>query len=148
MNDRSTRLRELFFQEVSRAVRTVKDPGITGFVTVTDLKLAGDRKTARVFFSVLGTAKDRQRTQRALERAEGYMRREMYGRLRVRVVPKLTFIFDDTPETAHRVETLLTRLSSEEGGAADPGPGPKGSLPSKLDSVASRSSKRGKKRRR
>jgi len=154
MIKRSTRLRELFFKEVSAAVRRVKDPGMAGLVTVTDLKLSGDMKTARVFYSVLGTAQDRTRTQRALERAEGHLRHSLYGRLRVRTVPKLSFIFDDTPESAHRVEQIIERIHSEDPGTeprasaeAEPDPGSAEGPPSKLDSVASRSSRRSKKRR-
>jgi len=146
VNKRSIRIRELLLQEVSRALGNVKDPGVAGFVTVTDLVLAGDMKSARVFFSVLGTADDRRKTQRALDRAEGFVRREMYGRLRLKVIPRLTFVFDDTPESAHRFETLLDRIKTDDSGAAQE-PASDGAYPSRLDSVASRSAKRSRKRR-
>ena len=46
MYDRAERLKELFKEQVTVLLREVKDPGLTGFLTVTGLDLSPDRKTA------------------------------------------------------------------------------------------------------
>lgn len=110
---RSDRLRGLFMEEIAGALREVKDPGVAGFLTVTDLELSGDTKTARVFYSLLGKPEDRESTQKALERSVNFIRHRLYSKLRLKFIPKIVFIFDDTPERAGRVETLLAKLNSE-----------------------------------
>ncbi|MBI5243380.1 MAG: 30S ribosome-binding factor RbfA [Elusimicrobia bacterium] len=111
---RSERLKELFGQEISRLVSTLKDPGLSGFLTITGVDLSPDMKTARVYYSVLGSLLDRQSTARALERSAGHIRTELTHKLAIKYVPKIVFVFDETPERAHRIESLLNRLHSEE----------------------------------
>ncbi|HBL18342.1 MAG: ribosome-binding factor A [Elusimicrobia bacterium GWA2_69_24] len=125
---RGTRLRELFFHEICQALSAIKDPGLRGFVTVTDMTLAADRKTAKVFYSLLGNQMDRENTQRALERAEGFFRSQLYSKLKVKYVPRLQFIFDETPSSAQRIETLLTKLN-QDAPQAPPPAGPETELP-------------------
>ncbi|MBI2362160.1 MAG: hypothetical protein HYV15_02100 [Elusimicrobia bacterium] len=61
--------------------------------------------------------------------------------LSIRRVPVLRFIYDETPEKAQRVETLLAQIHAEEGA---PPPEP----PSKLDAVASKAFRRRRSKRR
>jgi len=118
MHKRSDRLRGLFMAEIALALKDVKDPGITGFLTITDLELSGDMKTARAYYSLLGSLEDRASTQKALERAVGFLRRRLYSKLRLKFIPNLVFLYDETPSKAGRVETLLARLNSEADPAA------------------------------
>lgn len=113
MFSRSERLKELFLHEVSALVAQLKDPGLAGFLTITGVELSADTKTARVFYSVLGSAMDRESTARALERSAKHLRSALIRRLDIKYVPKLVFVFDETPERAYRVETLLNRIQSE-----------------------------------
>ena len=55
MFSRNDRLRELFRTEIVKALREVKDPGLSGFLTITDVEISADRKTAKVFYSILGS---------------------------------------------------------------------------------------------
>ena len=142
MFKRSDRLRELFLKEVTRAVSTLKDPGLAGFLTITDLTLSGDMKTAHVYFSVLGSAEDRSSTAEALTRSTGYLRQLLLQKLTLKYVPKLVFEYDQTPERAHRIENLLNRIHAE--GELKP-PAPAGA-PEDLSALASR--KRRKRSRR
>lgn len=111
---RSVRLRELFIQEISKVLHELKDPGISGMVTITDLDLSPDRKSAKVYYSLLGNARDRESTQKALERSVGYLQRQALGKLRIRVTPRLSFVLDDTPIQAQKIENVLNRIRSEE----------------------------------
>ncbi|MFH2201754.1 MAG: 30S ribosome-binding factor RbfA [Elusimicrobiota bacterium] len=136
---RSVRLRELFMQQISLALQEIKDPGLSGLLTVTDLQLSSDMKTARVYYSLLGNARDRESTQQALDRSVGYLRRQVLGKLRLKRIPGLIFIFDDTPEHAQQIENTLNRIRAESGDAVlEPPP------TEVLNRLASRPRKRGR----
>jgi len=113
MFQRNQRIQELLKQEVSLLVREIKDPGVAGLVTVTDLELAKDRKTAKVFFSVLGSDAQRASTAKAFERAAGFLGHQLRERLELRIIPKLSFHVDNTPERASRIDKLLSRLEDQ-----------------------------------
>ena len=62
--------------------RELHDPGV-GFVTITRVQVSPDLQHARVFYTSLGDAAARKNTARALERAAGFMRRQIGQRLRL-----------------------------------------------------------------
>jgi len=113
MYDRAERLRELFKELVTQLLREVKDPGLTGFLTVTDLQLSADRKNATVYYSILGSDAERESAGKALERAAPYLRSLLKKKVTVKVVPQLRFEFDETPRKASRIDTLLHKLEKE-----------------------------------
>lgn len=138
---RQDRLKGLFLREIVAAVRELKDPGLAGFLTITDVEVTRDLKEGKVFYSMLGSPLDKEMAARALERAKGHIHQRLFATLSIRRVPVLTFVYDETPEKAQRVETLLAQIHAEEGA---PPPEP----PSKLDSVASKSFRRRRPKRR
>ena len=113
MFSRGERLRELFRVELSLALRGVKDPGLSGFLTVTDLNLSPDMKSATVYYSVLGSLQERERTAKALERCAPYLRQVLRKRLALRVIPHFAFVFDETPQKASRIDKLLLQIEKE-----------------------------------
>ena len=115
MFDRNERLRELFRAEISKALRDVKDPGILGLLTLTDIDLSQDRKTVVAYYSVLGTPAERKRTDRALQRCAPYIHHLLIKRLKLKLVPKIEFRFDDTPRRASRIDKLFGDLEKEHG---------------------------------
>jgi ribosome-binding factor A len=115
MFDRNERLRELFRAEITAALREVKDPGLGGLLTLTDIALTPDRKTLTVFYSVLGTPIERKRTDRALQRCAPYIHHLLIKRLKLKLVPKIEFRFDDTPRRASRIDKLIGDIEKEHG---------------------------------
>ena len=87
-------------------------------VTVTDVEMPPDLKSARVFFSCLGGDDEREKAGEALRRAAGYLRREVGQRCRLRFAPELHFVSDRSLERGARIEELLqqVRPRSEESG--------------------------------
>lgn len=109
--------------------RHVKDPGL-GFVTVQWVKVSPDLQNARVYYTVLGDARERKDTARALDRALPFLRREIAQRLRLRRAPELAFHYDESVERGERIEQLLDEIRQmptsedvEEPGASSPEPG-------------------------
>ena len=115
MYSRNDRLKELYKELVTKLLREVKDPGLSGFLTVTDLELSVDRKTATVYYSILGSDAQREAAAKALERAAPYLRSLLKKEVTVKVVPNLVFQYDDTPKKASRIDELLNKLEKEKG---------------------------------
>lgn len=114
MYERNDRLKELYKELVSTHLREVKDPGLVGFITVTDVDLSHDRKTLKVYYSILGTDAERERAAKALERAAPYLRELIKKKVTVKTIPNLTFVYDDTPKKASRIDELLNKLEREK----------------------------------
>jgi ribosome-binding factor A len=91
--------------------REVHDPGI-GFVTLTRVRVSPDLQSARVLYTTLGDEHARAASARALERAAPFLRRRIGSRLRLRRVPELTFIYDDSIEGQDRIERILNEIHS------------------------------------
>ena len=87
--------------------RELKDPRV-GFVTVTEVRMSPDLKHARVYVSVFeGEEEKKQESITALQRAEGFLRHSLGRRLRLRYVPALRFVVDDTLDHSARIDELL-----------------------------------------
>ncbi|MBI4386691.1 MAG: 30S ribosome-binding factor RbfA [Elusimicrobia bacterium] len=114
MYQRNDRISELLFQEISQLLRSVKDPELSGFLTLTGIDLSPDRKNAKIFFSILGSAQDREGSARALERATPFLRYQLRSRIALKYIPKLQFFYDQTPERADRIERLLKHIETEQ----------------------------------
>jgi ribosome-binding factor A len=97
----------------SLLAREVHDPGI-GFVTLTRVQVSPDLQLARVFYTALGDAKTRVATERALERAAPFLRRQIGARLRLKRTPELTFFFDESIAGQDRIEQILNELHKED----------------------------------
>jgi ribosome-binding factor A len=86
--------------------RDVHDPGI-GFVTLTRVQVSADIQQARVFYTALGDEAARRTSGRALSRAAPFLRRQIGARLRLKRVPELTFVFDESIAGQDRIEQIL-----------------------------------------
>jgi len=105
------RRRERLAAEVRVAVADMlasklKDPRI-GFVTVTRAEVAADLEYVRVYVSVLGDEAQRRTTLEGLSKAAGFVRRELGQRLRLRLTPEVTFVYDRGVEAADRIARLI-----------------------------------------
>lgn len=112
-------------ERVSESVREVlaevihdslKDPGMPEVFTVTHVEVSRDLRHARVGFSQLpDDAESVELTKAALDRARGYLRREVGRRVVLKYLPELNFYYDTTPRQAQRIESLLHNLVPSSG---------------------------------
>jgi ribosome-binding factor A len=93
--------------------REVHDPGI-GFITITRVRVSPDLHTARVMYTVLGDARAREDSRRALDRARPFLRRQIGSRLRLRRTPDLTFEYDEAIAGQDRIEQLLNEIRERD----------------------------------
>ncbi|HVP36306.1 MAG TPA: 30S ribosome-binding factor RbfA [Terriglobales bacterium] len=112
---RSSRVGDQMKREISEIVLLIlKDPKL-GFITITDVELTDDLRYAKVFYSVLGSEKERKESQQGLERAKGFIQREIGKRIRLKHIPQILFKYDHTMERAARIEQLLKQVHKEPG---------------------------------
>ena len=93
----------------------VRDPRV-GFATVTSARLSPDHRQAKIYVSVLGSKEDVKRTLEALNKASGYIRRQLSSKMRLRHSPELTFAFDPSVETGARMQEILDEVKKETTG--------------------------------
>src|SRR3989442_10632546 len=97
MPDRMRRVNESVREVLSEALPELKDPRI-GFVTVTGVETSPDLRQARVFVSVLGSKKVREKTLEGLAAAHGVLQSRLARELRMKRTPTLSFEYDSTVE--------------------------------------------------
>jgi ribosome-binding factor A len=110
---RSSRVADQIKREISEIVLLIlKEPKL-GFITITDVELTDDLRYAKVFYSVLGDENERKESQKGLERAKGFIQREIGKRIRLKHIPQIIFRYDHTTERAARIEQLLKQVHTE-----------------------------------
>ncbi|MCL1892826.1 MAG: 30S ribosome-binding factor RbfA [Holophagaceae bacterium] len=93
--------------------RNLKDPEL-GFVTLTAVRLTGDRGIAKVYYTVLGEELQVKNTQQALVRATGFLRSNLAKRLSLRRIPELRFYHDASVTEGNRMEELFSKIKEED----------------------------------
>ena len=119
---RQRRVSELIHRELSvLLMREVRDPRLAG-ITLTEVRVTPDLQIARVYYTVLGDAEEVKSAGVALESASGYLRTQLAGQVRLRLVPELVFELDQSAEHGRRIDELLAQIS--EGNESEDGSDP------------------------
>lgn len=84
----------------------VSDPRVAG-ITITDVEVTSDTRYARVYYSLIGSAEEKEAAGRGLESAAGFLRHELGQSLRTKRIPELAFIYDDSLERGERMSRVL-----------------------------------------
>jgi ribosome-binding factor A len=112
---RRARVAEEMREQVARLVaRELKDPRIGGFVTITRVDVAADLGHAKVYVSVLGDEKQKKDTLVGLTAAQGFVRREVGRRMRMRVLPEIQFVYDKGIDATDRIARLLDEVRKKD----------------------------------
>jgi ribosome-binding factor A len=93
-------------------ITKIDDPRLAG-VSVTDVKVDRELDFANIYVSSLDGAKSSREVIAALNHARGYLKYEIAQEVELRVMPRLRFFWDPTPERADRIDSLLAKLHEE-----------------------------------
>lgn len=116
---RATRVKELLREEISQIITVeLKDP-LVGMTTVTEVKLTGDLKSARVYVNIYGDESVTNRTLRGLGRATKFIRAEIGRRTELKFVPEIRFVYDDSIDHAQNIESILDRIHRDQDDSTD-----------------------------
>jgi ribosome-binding factor A len=111
---RSVKVADAIRKEVGEMLlKSLKDPRI-GFVTITRVMVTDDCRSAKVYFSVMGSVAERESSEKGLISATGFIRKELGKRLRLRYTPEVVFQFDPSIEYAIHIEKVLQQLHKED----------------------------------
>jgi ribosome-binding factor A len=112
--ERMRRVDEAMRQVLSEAIPTLKDPRI-GFVTVTAVETSRDLEHAKVWVSVLGGERQREKTLAALAGAAAVLQARVNRVLKLRRTPHLEFVYDRAVEHGVRLTHLIDELAPADG---------------------------------
>jgi ribosome-binding factor A len=108
---RSDRVSEEIKRSVSDIINNnLKDPRINCLVSVTKVELTKDMRYAKIFISVYGDEHTKNRAFEGLKSAEGFIRKELGNRIRLRYIPEICFKYDDSIEYGIHINKLLEEV--------------------------------------
>lgn len=111
---RVLRVAETIRRELSIILdRKLEDPRIV-MATVTRVELSDDMKYAKVYVSLLGEKDEQDRSLKLIRKAVKFIRGELAYSLRLRAVPHLTFVLDDSAENYIRIAKVLNDIHAED----------------------------------
>lgn len=114
---RRQRVAEEIQKELGYLIATkVKDPGVR-LATITEVDVSPDLKHARIYigmFDVTSAGDQAPGVLAGLERARGFLRRELGKRLRLRVMPELRFYEDATERNAQHLSQVIRKAVDED----------------------------------
>ena len=113
-SNRMDRVNEEFKRELGKIIdQDLKNPNITGLISVTKVKTSSDLKSARVYISILGS-KSKKNTLEGLKNATGFIRTELAKRVNLRYTPELIFELDETLEYGAKIDSILNELNKDK----------------------------------
>ena len=111
---RLNRINEELKKEVSHIITfELKNPNVTGLISVTRAKITPDLKYAKVYVSILN-AKSKEKTLQGLEESAGFIRSQIAKTINLRITPQIVFTLDDSMEKRKKIEGILKELKEEK----------------------------------
>ena len=113
-NNRFDRIDEEYKKEISNIISfEIKDPNVTGLISVTKVKVTTDLKYAKVYVSILN-AKNTNQTLEGLRKSAGFVRTELAKKVNLRNTPEIIFELDDSIEYGAKIDTILKEILPEK----------------------------------
>lgn len=109
-NNRIGRIDEEYRKELSQIIGyELKNPNVTGMISVTKVKVTPDLKYAKVYVSILNS-KNIEETLEGLKKSSGFIRTELAKRINLRNTPELVFEIDDSMEYGAKIDAILKEI--------------------------------------
>lgn len=111
---RLNRINEELKKELSQVLNyELKNPNVTGMLSVTRVKITPDFKYAKVYVSILNS-KNINKTLEGLKESAGFIRSRLAKTVNLRITPELVFERDDSLEYGARIDSILKDLNLEK----------------------------------
>ena len=112
-NNRLNRIDEELKKEISYVIlNELKNPNVTGLISVTKVKITPDLKYAKVYVSILN-AKNTKDTMANLKKSAGFVRTEIAKRVNLRITPEIIFELDDSMEYGAKIDSILKDIMQD-----------------------------------
>lgn len=111
---RLNRINEELKKEISHILTfELKNPNVTGLISVTRAKITPDFKYAKVYVSVLNS-KDVAKTMQGLKESSGFIRSQIAKTRNLRITPELVFELDDSMEYGMKIDNIIKELNEKK----------------------------------
>lgn len=108
------RINEELKKELSKVITfELKNPDVTGMVSVTKVKTTPDFKYAKVYVSLLNS-KSNEKTMQGLKDSAGFLRTQLANTVNLRITPQLVFELDDSIEHGEKIESILKEINKQD----------------------------------
>ena len=111
-NLRHERVRELLKRAIGEAIRREFHVNDVGLITVNDVDLGGDLRTAVVFITILGNPTQQKHGLQMLEQSRIRLQGLVAKSVILKYTPMLKFIMDDSIVRGNRVLQILDELEN------------------------------------
>ena len=95
---------------ISGIIPQLKDPRITGMLSVVRTDLSNDLSYCKVYVSSLDGEEATKNAVKGLTSAEGFIKREIVAKLKIRKCPQLIFVADNSIEYSGNINATLKRV--------------------------------------
>ena len=99
---------------LSDLLREVKDPRVSSMLSIVKLDVSGDLSYATVYVSAIEGSKKTEESVKALKGAAGFLRHELGSRLKLRKVPQLRFVADDSIEISANISRIVNTFRNDD----------------------------------
>jgi ribosome-binding factor A len=111
---RARRVADEIQRELAELIRLeLKDPRV-GLITVTGVEVTSDLEHAKIFVTSLNPQATHQDVLAGLKRAAGFLRSQLARRMKLRLVPQLSFVYDESVEHGMHLSQLIDQAIAED----------------------------------
>ncbi len=108
------RVNEELMKAISHIITyELKNPDVTGMISVTRVKVTPDLKYAKVYVSILNP-KSVEETMKGLKESAGFIRSQVAKTVNLRITPELVFEYDDSIENGEKIDNILKQISIQD----------------------------------
>ncbi len=106
---RTQRIADQIQRELAELIETeVRDPRV-GRITITEVEVTRDYSHAKIYYTALSNKEDSVAIEEGLKHASGFLRSQLSSRIRLRVIPQLHFIYDESVERGLYLSQLIDK---------------------------------------
>lgn len=110
---RMNKINEELKKEISNVISVeLKNPHLTGLITVTKVDTSPDLKIAHVYVSMIA-AKSKKENLAILKRASGFVRSCLARKVNLRTTPEIVFVFDESLEYGAKIDSILKDITKD-----------------------------------
>lgn len=105
--------------EIQRALADIirndlHDTRVSTLASIVKVELSNDLSYCKVFITVYGSDEEKQNTFIGLEKAKGFIKRQLSGMVKMRKMPEITFVPDDSIAYSIHISEILNKIKEEE----------------------------------
>lgn len=110
---RVDRVAGLIQRKLAQIIQTeIKDPRLPRFITVSAVKVSNDLSLAKVYITIFGEQLDRDMVLDILNNSSGFLRTALARSMKLRIIPKLRFVYDESIEYGNSLRNLIAQANA------------------------------------